>query len=102
VQALALFASIFGAEAGNLAIRSMAVGGIFIGGGISPKILPALRGGEFARAFIDKGRFADLLRAFRCASPSTRTPPSSARHNTRRGCRSFSAVSRQLSERVKK
>ncbi len=40
----------------------MAVGGIFIGGGISPKILPALRRGDFARAFIDKGRFAELLK----------------------------------------
>lgn len=62
-EALELFASLYGAEAGNLAIRCLAVGGVFLGGGIAPKILPALRGGVFLRAFTDKGHCAELLAA---------------------------------------
>jgi glucokinase len=59
--ALELFCSVYGAEAGNLALKCLAVGGVFVGGGIAPKILPALHAGGFMRAFTDKGRFADLL-----------------------------------------
>lgn len=59
---LELFASIYGAEAGNLALRSVAVGGLFVGGGIAPKLLTVLRGGGFLKAFTDKGRFAEMLR----------------------------------------
>ncbi len=48
---LELFVSAYGAEAGNLALRTVATGGVFIGGGIAPKILPALTTGVFMRAF---------------------------------------------------
>ncbi len=62
-QALDLFVSVYGAEAGNLALKAFAIGGVYVGGGIAPKILPALQDGTFTRAFTDKGRFADLLRS---------------------------------------
>jgi glucokinase len=61
VQTLDLFAEIYGAEAGNLALKLMATGGVFVGGGIAPKILPKLLDGTFAREFIGKGRFTRLL-----------------------------------------
>lgn len=61
VQALDLFASIYGAEAGNLALKALAVGGVFVGGGIAPKIRAKLADGTFAAAFGDKGRFAELM-----------------------------------------
>src|SRR4029077_1918354 len=60
-QALDLWISIYGAEAGNLALKMMATGGIFLGGGISPKILPKLTGPLFMRAFLEKGRLRPLL-----------------------------------------
>jgi len=60
-QALQLFVQLYGAEAGNLALKCLAQGGLFIGGGIAPKIQPALETGDFLRAFIDKGRFRGLL-----------------------------------------
>jgi glucokinase len=63
VKALDLFASIYGAEAGNLALRAKAVGGVFVGGGIAPKILKKLSDGTFMRAFTNKGRFRDFLSA---------------------------------------
>jgi glucokinase len=59
--ALDLFVGAYGAEAGNLALRSMATGGVFVGGGIAPKIFPALSDGRFMRAFLDKGAFRPLL-----------------------------------------
>jgi glucokinase len=59
--ALDLMVSIYGAEAGNLALKVMATGGVYIGGGIAPKILSKLSGGAFMRAFVDKGRFRSLL-----------------------------------------
>ena len=61
VQALGLFVSIYGAEAANLALKTLAIGGIFLGGGIAPKILPFLRNGTFMKAFIAKGRYKRLL-----------------------------------------
>jgi glucokinase len=61
VTALDVMVSIYGAAAGNLALKMMALGGIYIGGGIAPKILPKLRDGAFMRSFVDKGRFAPLL-----------------------------------------
>jgi glucokinase len=64
---LHLFASIYGAEAGNLALKALALGGVFIGGGIAPKILPKLRDGSFIGAFNDKGRLAGLLRSLQVA-----------------------------------
>jgi glucokinase len=60
-QALDIWISVYGAEAGNLALKTMATGGIFLGGGISPKILPKLTGPLFMRAFLDKGRLRPLL-----------------------------------------
>lgn len=61
VEALRIFVDAYGAEAGNLALRSVATGGIFIGGGIAPKILPALTDGRFTRAFNDKAPFRAML-----------------------------------------
>jgi glucokinase len=61
VEALQLFVEAYGAEAGNLALRTMATGGVFVGGGIAPKILPLLTDARFMRAFLDKGRFGELL-----------------------------------------
>ena len=60
-EAIRLFVSLYGAEAGNLALKSLATGGVFIGGGIGPKILPAMQNGAFMRAFKAKGRFFPLL-----------------------------------------
>ncbi|MGH7844609.1 MAG: glucokinase, partial [Candidatus Binatia bacterium] len=60
VQALNIFASAYGAEAGNLALRAKALGGVFVGGGIAPKILPKLQDGSFMAAFTDKGRYRDF------------------------------------------
>jgi glucokinase len=61
IEALNLFVAIFGAEAGNLALRSVATAGIYIGGGIAPKILPALTSGLFLEAFRAKPPLTDLL-----------------------------------------
>jgi glucokinase len=61
IHALNLFVSIYGAEAGNLALKAKARGGIFVGGGIAPKILEKLTDGSFLKAFTDKGRFAEFL-----------------------------------------
>ena len=58
---LGLFVSILGAEAGNLALKTLATGGVYLAGGIPPRILPALDSGRFMDAFRRKGRFADLL-----------------------------------------
>jgi glucokinase len=60
-QALDLWISIYGAEAGNLALKAMATGGMFLGGGISPKILPKLTGPRFMHSFLAKGRLRPLL-----------------------------------------
>lgn len=60
-RALDMFVAAYGAAAGNLALTGTALGGVYIGGGIAPKILPRLTGGPFLRAFADKGRFAAYL-----------------------------------------
>jgi len=62
-ETLRLFAEIYGAEAGNLALKTLSLGGVYIGGGIAPKILPFLRDKHFIESFADKGRFAELLKA---------------------------------------
>jgi glucokinase len=61
VEALDIFVAAYGAEAGNLTLRSVATGGLFIGGGIAPKILPALTDGRFLSAFLDKHPFQQML-----------------------------------------
>lgn len=61
VKTLDLFISIYGAEAGNLALKIFATGGVYIGGGIAPKILEKLSDGTFMKAFKDKGRYASLM-----------------------------------------
>ncbi len=61
--ALDVFAGAYGAEAGNLALRALATGGVFLGGGVAPKLLPWLRREPFRRAFLDKGRLSSLVAA---------------------------------------
>jgi glucokinase len=63
VKTLDLFVSILGATAGNLALTGLTRGGIYIGGGIAPKILPKLGEDLFIKAFVDKGRFTGLLQS---------------------------------------
>ena len=58
---LQLFVSILGTEAGNMALKLLATGGVYLGGGIPPRILAVLAGAEFKQAFRHKGRFADLM-----------------------------------------
>jgi glucokinase len=58
---LDLFVSILGAEAGNLALKVLATGGLYLGGGIPPRIGSRLDDGRFMQAFVSKGRFTDLL-----------------------------------------
>ena len=60
-QALDLFVSIYGAEAGNLALKAMAINGVYLGGGIAPKLLPKLKDGTFMKAFTNKGRYKRLM-----------------------------------------
>jgi len=61
VRALDLFATVYGAFAGNMALATLARGGTYISGGIAPKIVAKLRDGTFVRAFNNKGRFGALL-----------------------------------------
>jgi len=62
-QALDLWTSIYGAEAGNMALKVLATGGVFLAGGIAPKILAKLAGPLFMQAFLSKGRLQPLLEA---------------------------------------
>lgn len=61
MQALQIFVSLYGAEAGNLALKVLATGGVFLGGGIAPKIISKLKEPEFLDAFTAKGRMRALL-----------------------------------------
>jgi len=61
VTALDMLVEIYGAEAGNLALKLMATGGVYLGGGIPPRILTKLEDGAFMRCFTAKGRFTELL-----------------------------------------
>jgi glucokinase len=61
IATLNAFVSILGAEAGNLALKVLATGGVYLGGGIPPKILSKLQDGTFMAAFVNKGRFAEML-----------------------------------------
>lgn len=61
VRTFELVASAYGAEAGNLALKVLALGGLYLGGGVAPKILKFLSNGGFMQAFLDKGRLSPLL-----------------------------------------
>jgi glucokinase len=61
VETLRVFVSILGGEAGNLGLKIMATGGMYLGGGIPPRIIPALERGDFMRAFHEKGRLGAVL-----------------------------------------
>jgi glucokinase len=61
-QAVRIFCSIYGAEAGNLALKCLAIGGVYVAGGIAPKILPILSEGGFRQAFESKGRMEKILK----------------------------------------
>ena len=63
VETMARFVRLYGAEAGNLALKTMCSGGLYVGGGIAPKILPQLKSGAFIEAFLSKGRMRQLLEA---------------------------------------
>jgi len=63
VEALDLFVAVLGAEAGNTALRGMTTGGVFLGGGIPPKIIPALEGRTFLDAFRAKAPMQELVSA---------------------------------------
>ena len=60
-KTLDMLVSAYGAEAGNLALKVMSVGGLYVGGGIAPKIIEKLKDGTFMKAFTDKGRLSQLL-----------------------------------------
>ncbi|MDP3092803.1 MAG: glucokinase [Nitrospira sp.] len=60
-QTLDLFASIYGAEAGNLALKALSLDGVYVAGGMAPKLIKKLQDGTFMKAFINKGRYKRLL-----------------------------------------
>lgn len=60
-RALQIFAEAFGAQAGNFALAVQATGGVFVGGGIAPRILPVLRGDGFRSAFREKGKMTSMM-----------------------------------------
>jgi glucokinase len=62
MEALSLFVQLYGSEAGDIALQAMTFGGIFIGGGIGPQIVPALKTGDFIQGFCAKGRMENLLK----------------------------------------
>jgi glucokinase len=61
-RAMDMFVSIYGATAGNIALILMATGGVYIGGGIAPKIKDRLTDGRFMSAFVEKGRLTELMK----------------------------------------
>ncbi len=63
IETLDRFVRLYGAEAGNLALKVMSRSGLYLGGGIAPKILPLLQNGAFIEAFLNKGRMRPLLEA---------------------------------------
>jgi len=63
IETMLCFVRLYGAEAGNVALKMMSRGGLYIGGGIAPKILPLLQDGEFLAALLNKGRMRHLLEA---------------------------------------
>jgi glucokinase len=80
-EVVRMFVELYGAEAGNLALKAFATGGVFIGGGIGPKIRPALESGRFMQAFTAKGRFRPFLSKLSVKlSLNPRTPLLGASH----------------------
>lgn len=65
VRAIDMFISMYGAEAGNLALKSLPTGGVYVTGGIAPKLIDKLRDGSFMHAFLNKGRMTSVLAKFR-------------------------------------
>jgi glucokinase len=65
VRAASMFVSVYGAEAGNLALKTLPRGGLFVAGGIAPKLIEIIRAGEFMRAFLAKGRMGQVLDTIR-------------------------------------
>jgi glucokinase len=63
VETMDMFVSAYGAEAGNIALRTVATAGVYIGGGIAPKILPALQSGLFLEAFLAKPPMDELIQS---------------------------------------
>lgn len=63
IETLDIFVRLYGAEAGNLALKTMSCGGLYVGGGIAPRILPLLQRDIFMQAFLNKGRMRPLLEA---------------------------------------
>ena len=66
-RALQMFVELYGAEAGNLALKVIPTGGLYVAGGIAPRVLPLLQDGRFMGALLDKGRMHDLLSSVRVA-----------------------------------
>ena len=62
VRTIEIFVSCFGAEAGNMALKTMATGGVYLGGGIPGKMLNPARSAAFMEAFLDKGRLSALMK----------------------------------------
>ena len=62
-ETMKIFAAAYGAETGNIALKVLATGGMYLGGGIAPKVLKTLKNGQFIAAFLDKGRLSPLLQA---------------------------------------
>ena len=67
VRTVEIFMSLYGAEAGNLALKVLPTGGLYVAGGIAPKLLPMMKDGRFLSAFRNKGRMAKLMRTIRVA-----------------------------------
>ncbi len=60
-QTLEMFTSIYGAEAGNLGLKALSLDGVYVGGGIAPKLITKLKDGTFMKAFTNKGRYKRLM-----------------------------------------
>jgi glucokinase len=80
-----VFTTLYGVEAGNLALKVVAMGGVYIGGGIAPKLLPALQRGHFMQSFCDKGRLSGMLEEIQVkVALEPRTPLIGAAHYAQR------------------